>query len=338
MKEWIRTLIDWIEIESVTGAEADYGDSLGRRVEQLGLDVERQELCPGRFNVLARAGTPAVVFCTHLDTVPPWFGAREDTDFVHGRGSCDAKGPAVAMLAAVERLVRGGEDRVGLLFTAGEEIDSAGARLANERLADPWRPRYVIVGEPTGNRFVSAHKGIVKGRLVAHGVAGHSSQPIGPSAVHELVGCVHRLLQADWGSHDLLGPGSINFGRIQGGVAPNVVADRAESDFLLRNVEPLATAEEKLRAALGQHVTLEGEYANYGPIEFHVPAGETPIEVAFGTDAPHMPDWGTPLLVGPGDIRDAHTDHEKVSKAELERAAARYHDTALELLARIDAG
>ncbi len=337
MDEWIRTLIDWIEIDSVTGGEADYGDALARRVEALGLDVERQELAPGRFNVLARGGAPSVVLCTHLDTVPPWFGSREDAEFVHGRGACDAKGPAVAMLAAVAALLREGEDRVGLLLTVGEEIDSAGARLANDRLAEPWEPRFVIVGEPTGNRFVSAHKGIVKGRLVARGVAGHSSQPLGPSAVHELVGCAHRLLTEDWGTHRLLGPGSINLGQITGGVAPNVVADRAEAVFLLRNVESLDVAEAKLRRALGPHVELESDYGNYGPLEFHVPDGEEPIEVAFGTDAPHMPAWGTPLLVGPGDIRDAHTEHERVAKSDLARAAALYRDTARDLLARADA-
>jgi len=75
MQPWFRTLCDWIELPSVTGNEGAYGDALARRLSQMGLGVERQELAPGRFNVLARAGKPRVVLCTHLDTVPPFIGA-----------------------------------------------------------------------------------------------------------------------------------------------------------------------------------------------------------------------------------------------------------------------
>jgi acetylornithine deacetylase len=333
METWKR-LRDWIEVPSVTGGEADYADVLSRRLRELGLDVELQEVAAGRSNVLARRGRPRVVFCTHLDTVPPFFGSREDGEFVHGRGSCDAKGPALAMLTAAESLLAEGESDLGFLFTVGEETDSAGARLANERLAEPWEPRFTIVGEPTENRFVRAHKGAFKGRLVARGVAGHSSQKVGPSAVHELARCAVRLLDTDWGTHPHLGPGTLNLGQIEGGVAPNVVAERATASVLLRAVEPPAVCARKLASCLGEHVHFESHDANYGPIEFHVPQGEDPIEVAFGTDAPHLPRWGTPLLYGPGRILDAHTDHERLSKGSFLRAVRDYARVARELLAR----
>ena len=334
MKEAWKRLRDWIEVPSVTGGEADYADVLSRRLEELGLDVELQEVAPGRSNVLARRGRPRVVFCTHLDTVPPFFGSSEDPDFVHGRGSCDAKGPALAMLTAAEPLLAAGEESLGFLFTVGEEVDSAGARRANELLAEPWAPRYTIVGEPTENRFVRAHKGAFKGRLVASGVAGHSSQKVGPSAVHELVCCAAKLLATDWGTHRHLGPGTLNLGQIEGGVAPNVVADHASASVLLRAVESPEVCRAKLDACLTEHVRFEDPFPNYGPIEFHVPEGADPIEVAFGTDAPHMPRWGTPLLYGPGRILDAHTDHERVSKQSFELAVADYGRVAGDLLAR----
>jgi acetylornithine deacetylase len=327
-------LQDWVAIPSITGSEGDYADALARRLRALGLEVELQQVAPGRSNVLARRGSPRVVFCTHLDTVPPFFGPREDAEFVHGRGSCDAKGPALAMLAGAGPLLDAGEERLGFLFTVGEETDSAGARRANERLAEPWRPRFVVVGEPTENRFVRGHKGAFKGRLVARGVAGHSSQPIGPSAVHELVRCASRLLEEDWGHHPYLGHGTLNLGLISGGVAPNVVADRAEASLLLRAVESPQVCEQKLRAHLGEHVEFHAHGANYGPQAFFVPPGAEPIEVAFGTDAPHMPRWGEPLLYGPGRILDAHTDHERVSKRSLELAIVEYQRTARDLLAR----
>ncbi len=336
MRDPEQTLVDWIEIPSITGEEGDYGDALARALERAGFGVERQEVAPGRFNVLARAGAPQVVFCTHLDTVPPFIRSRTDGEFIHGRGACDAKGQAVAMLAAAEALLAGGEERIGLLFTVGEETDSAGAALANARLAEPWEPRYTIVGEPTGLQFVRGHKGTFKGRLVAHGTAGHSSQPGGPSAVHELCCTVARLLAGEWGASPLFGVGTLNVGTLRGGVAANVVAAEASADLLVRVVDSPAEVERRLRAGLSEHVRLEvGK--NYGPVEFHVPAGEPAEVVAFGTDAPHMPRWGTPLLIGPGSILDAHTDHERIRRADLFLAAQRHVDLARALLAREDA-
>src|SRR5690349_22179624 len=162
MTSHAQTLQDWIAVPSVTGAEADYADVLARHLAARGFAVERQEVAPGRFNLLARAARPEVVFCTHLDTVPPFIAPSEDRDYVRGRGSCDAKGPALAMIEAGAQLLSRGEDRIGFLFTVGEETDSLGAQVANARLAEPWHPRFTIVGEPTDNRFVSGHKGIFK--------------------------------------------------------------------------------------------------------------------------------------------------------------------------------
>lgn len=337
MEALFRELVDWIEIPSVTGEEADYADALGRALAARGFDVELQEVAEGRANVLARTAVPRVVLCTHLDTVPPFIPARVDADFIHGRGSCDAKGQAAAMLAAATRLQLEGEDRIGFLFTVGEEIDSIGAAWADEHLAEPWDPRYVVIGEPTGNRFVAGHKGVYKARLCAHGVAGHSSQDIGPSAVHELVTAAAALLAAGWGEHPVMGKGTLNVGQIAGGVAPNVVAAHAEAELLIRTVEEPEIVEARVRACLGEHVELDDARKAYAPVEFHVPDGEEGLTVAFGTDAPHMRRWGQPLLFGAGSIRDAHTDHERVGKQELGACVERHVRTLRELLARVEA-
>lgn len=329
-----RTLLQWVDIPSVTGAEGDYGDALSRALAALGLAVERQELAPGRFNVLARGRDPQVVFCTHQDTVPPWIPPREDGEFIHGRGSCDAKGQAVAMLAAARALLDSGEDRFGLLFTVGEETDSAGAALANERLSEPWNPRCVVVGEPTGMRWVRAHKGAFKARLVAVGEAGHSSQERLPSAIHALVLTLERLLAEGWGEHAVLGSGTLNIGRIQGGVAANVVAAAAEADLLVRVVEPAPAVRARIERCLEAGVRLDLPSKAHGPTEFAVPSGEEGVTVAFGTDAPHLSRWGKPMLFGPGSILDAHTDHEKVRKRDLEEAAERYARAARGVLAQ----
>ncbi len=331
----IDTLCDWIAIDSVTGREGDYGDALARHLGRLGLAVERQELEPGRFNVLARAEEPRVVFCTHLDTVPPWFGPSRAGRTIHGRGACDAKGPALAMIEAARNLMGSGERRIGFLFTVGEETDGGGAQLANARPASGWHPRYTIVGEPTDNRFVRGGKGVFKGTLTAHGVASHSSHPLGPSAVHELVLVLHRLLSESWGEHRVFGQGTLNLGLVQGGLAANVVAPTATASVMVRVVEEPALVEARLRAHLGAHVEFRAE-KSYGPVEFFVPeahAEGAPV-VAFGTDAPWLTRFGRPLLYGPGSIADAHTAHEKLAEDSFERAIADYERTARELLAR----
>ncbi|HED65585.1 MAG TPA: M20/M25/M40 family metallo-hydrolase [Planctomycetes bacterium] len=330
------TLLDWIDLESITGNEGDYGDALVRQLESIGFAAEKQFVEGGRFNVLARAGDPAVVFCTHLDTVPPWFGPSREGGVVRGRGACDAKGPALAMIEAARRVVESGEERIGFLFTVGEETDGAGARFADEHRCAPWQPRFTIVGEPTENEFIRGGKGVYKCELHARGVAGHSSQPVGPSAIHELVSAIGAMLSDSWGEHPVFGEGTINFGEIRGGLAANVVAPEAVASVLVRAVEDPEIVEERLRSHLGENVELiSGK--GYGPIAFHVPEGREGPVVAFGTDAPFLRGWGTPLLYGPGSIRDAHTDHELVTVASFERAVADYEHAARELLDRIDA-
>lgn len=332
MGDALQTLLDWIDVDSTSGREGDYGDAVGRHLESLGFDVEHQRVAPGRSNLLARTGRPEVVLCTHLDTVPPFIGPSADRTHVHGRGSCDAKGPALAMIEAARGLLDEGERRVGLLFTVGEEVDGIGASTANERLAEPWAPRFTIVGEPTGNRFVRGHKGIFKCCLRSRGVAGHSSQPIGPSAVHDLVGTLARALAAPWGEHELFGRGTLNVGVLAGGAAANVVADRASAELVLRAVEQPDVVRERLRGCLGAETELTDE-KSYGPVSFHVPDGAPDAGVvAFGTDAPFLPSWGTPLLFGPGHIEDAHTDHERLERRAFDDAVGVYAETSRALL------
>ncbi len=336
MGAMLDSLRDWIDIESITGGEGDYGDAVARRLQAEGLGVERQELAPGRFNVLARGSEPLVVFCTHLDTVPPWFGPSRKGSVVYGRGACDAKGPALAMIEAARRLLATGEDRIGFLLTVGEEVDSAGAKLANDRLTALWKPRYTIVGEPTANEFIRGGKGIYRCTLHAKGETGHSSMPGGPSAIHELVQAIQRMLSDEWGNDEVFGSGTINFGEIEGGVAANVFAPTATASVLVRAVEEPAAVEARVLRHLGEHVELEA-YKSYGPIGFHVPEGREGPVVAFGTDAPFLSQWGTPLLYGPGRIEDAHTANEKLTEESFAQAIADYEAAARELLAEIDA-
>ena len=156
-------------------------------------------------------------------------------------------------------------------------------------------------------------------------------------AVHELVGCTHRLLSHSWGEHPLHGEGSLNVGQFHGGVAPNVTAAEAHAQILIRTVEPFEVVRDRVASCLGENVTFEGEPFGYAPVEFRVPDGADSQVVAFGTDAPYLGKWGTPLLFGPGTILDAHTDHEKVGKRDLAAAVEQHIATVRHLLAEGDA-
>src|SRR3984885_14064470 len=155
--ELTRALVD---IESITENEGPVAayllDHLGKLAARTGGKAERMDVARDRFNVLATWGEPRVTLSTHLDTVPPFFPSREDPEFIWGRGSCDAKGIVAAMVAAGEKLLAEGVRNFGLLFVVGEERNSAGAAVAAKC---PLGSRYLVNGEPTGNKLAIASKG-----------------------------------------------------------------------------------------------------------------------------------------------------------------------------------
>jgi acetylornithine deacetylase len=101
----LRLTRELIDIPSVTGEESEVGKFLAQLVAELGYKVERQAVTNGRTNVIATTGAPPhIVLSTHMDTVPPHIASREDDEFIHGRGACDAKGIIAAQIAAAEKL------------------------------------------------------------------------------------------------------------------------------------------------------------------------------------------------------------------------------------------
>jgi acetylornithine deacetylase len=325
-----------IEIESTTGAEAAAVDHAEGLLRAAGLDTRTIPVAPGRRNLLAGPPEAQVILCTHLDTVPPYVGYREDQEFLYGRGSCDAKGIAAAMLEAARRLLQGGLRDFGLLFVVGEEVDNAGARAANRTV----RANHLIVGEPTRNLLARGHKGVLSARIEARGTAAHSAYPErGESAIHLLLDALERIRAAELGSHPLLGPATVNVGRIGGGVARNVLAPEAWAELVFRLVGPPEATEQRIASCL--------EAAGGGPAQRRLslevmtrmsPTFTSGMEgfpetvVAFGTDIPFLRDVGNPFLIGPGDILDAHTEGEKVSRLELMSGAAIYERMVRTLL------
>ena len=322
--ELTRALVD---IESITNNEERIGQYLHAYlrplVEEHGGTLELMEVEPRRQNLFASWGDPLVVtLSTHIDTVPPFFTSREDAEFIWGRGACDTKGIIASMIKAVEALLAAGERGFGLLFVVGEERNSAGAYHA---AGHPRGSRYIINGEPTENKLALGSKGALRYEVVASGKMAHSAYPeLGDSAIHKLIDALAEIRRMPLPTDSLLGPSTLNIGTLAGGRAPNVIADEARADIMVRLVGDSA----ETKAALGRAV--EGRAELREVIE--VPAlrlngldGFETTVVAFTTDIPAFGGkWGQPFLVGPGTIHVAHTLEERVPKAQLLEAVEIY--------------
>lgn len=320
-----------VRIDSTTGRERAVAEFLADWLEQRGWIVVRQPVLADRFNVYARLGRPEVVFSTHLDTVPPFIDLREDDTWLHGRGTCDAKGLAAAMIAAAERLRADGEERIGLLFVVGEENGSEGAEAASR--LEP-RGRFLINGEPTENQLTIGQKGVLRADLIATGRAAHSAYPAeGESAIVPLLETLRRVERITMPSHPVLGEMTLNIGTIQGGRAPNVIPDHAKAQLLFRTVQAHDDLKRALEACLEERVTV-----TY-PLEIpsvvsSAPQGWETTVVSFASDLPFLGSWGEGYQLGPGTIRVAHTEDERISKADLETGIGLYEKLARDLLAR----
>jgi len=320
-----------IDIESTTGHEGAAADFLAHHLEGLGYIVERMPVEGERFNVFARPANieqPALVFSTHIDTVPPFLPSREDADNIYGRGSCDAKGIIAAQVAACEQLRTNGKS-VGLLFVVGEERDSLGAAVANK---NPRGSQFLVNGEPTDNRIALASKGALRTEVTAHGRMAHSAYPeLGESAIDKLLDALQALRAMTLPHNPDIGPSTLNIGIIEGGRATNVVPDFAKAQLLYRLVAPSASLREAITAAVGSLAevafVLDIPYMRFLTIP-----GIPTMTASFTTDIPQLSAWGKPVLLGPGSILVAHTDREFLSKAELMQAIELYVQIGTALL------
>jgi acetylornithine deacetylase len=320
-----------IDIDSTTGREGEAGRWLARALRELGFDVTEQTVDAQRSNVIATVGAApaAVVLSTHFDCVPPFFPSRVEGDRLYGRGSCDAKGILASQVAAVDRLRRRGETRVGLLFVVGEERGSDGAKLAN---AAATGSRFLVNGEPTESRLGAATRGILRVKLHAEGRAAHSSFPeLGVSAIDTLLDALIELRGLKLPEDAALGATYYTVGLISGGVAPNVVSPSAEAEVMFRTVGDGADVRRAI-SSLESRVSIE-HVLEVPPVTLKtVPGFETAV-FPYTTDIPFLESWGQPLLFGPGSIHVAHTADEFLSIRELEAAIDSYVGIVRGLLA-----
>ncbi len=310
-----------------------------------------------------KAGAPWLLFESHMDTVgveqmADPFGGEVREEKLFGRGACDTKGSGAAMLWALKDYAHagGGENNVGLLFTVDEEIAKTGIEsfVKNDLPILGWRPVGAVVGEPTLLRPIVAHNGVVRWRIRTEGVAAHSSDPSqGRSAISQMVKVIQalegRYIPSLSAEHPLTGRAVASVNLIGGGMQINVIpadcwieVDRRvvpgeDGSAVLAEVERLL---EQLRAEDPHLVVRQEEPFIDPPLD---PAGgqafaqqvgrvlrgcgleAAPGGAPYGTDAGDLAAAGIPAVVlGPGDIAQAHKVEEWIALEQLEKGVTVY--------------
>ena len=329
--ELTRALID---IDSVTPNEERVGDYLFDYLSKLAARtngrVEKIEVEPHRNNILATWGDPIVTLSTHIDTVPPYFGSREDDTHIWGRGACDTKGIIASMIFATEALVSSGVRGVALLFVVGEERNSAGAIHASK---NGRGSKFVINGEPTENKLALGSKGALRFEIIASGRMAHSAYPhLGESAIEKLLDALAKIRRIAMPQDPVLGASTMNIGTIKGGRAPNVIPDDARAEIFFRLVD----SGESIRAATQEAVQglAEAKEVLIIPaIHLGSMEGFETAVISYTTDIPAFEGaWGQPYLIGPGSIHVAHTSEERIPKAEITEAIDIYQRLVRQLI------
>jgi acetylornithine deacetylase len=330
MTDVVSLAAELLAIPSLTASEGAAVDFVSRWLVARGWNVTVQEVSAGRGNVWASRSGGGVTFSTHLDTVPPFFAPRLDGDRLYGRGACDAKGIAAAMMAAADRLAKSGESRVDLLLVVGEEKGSDGARAANNLST---RSRFLVNGEPTESKLATGAKGSLRVTVRTRGREAHSAYPqLGQSAIEPLIALLPTIRELPLPSDPVLGETTVNIGVIHGGTEANIIPAHAEAELMIRLVGDADPIRKQIKKwAKGK---AEIEFGSYIPAQhFHTLDGFEVAPVAYTSDIPLLTNWGTPLLFGPGSIHVAHTPEEYVDVNELRASVDTYERLARSLLA-----
>ncbi|NUQ13559.1 MAG: M20/M25/M40 family metallo-hydrolase [Gemmatimonadaceae bacterium] len=330
MVDVVALAAELLAIESSSGGEGRVVDFVSRWLVSRGWNVTVQEVSDRRGNIWASRAGGGVTLSTHLDTVPPFVPPRLDGTRLYGRGACDAKGIAAAMLVAADALAADGEDRVDLLLLVGEEKNSDGARAAN-RL--PATSRFLVNGEPTESRLASGAKGSLRVKLVTRGREAHSAYPeLGQSAIEPMLDLLPGVRTLALPSDPRLGAGTVNIGVIRGGTEANIIPGRCEAELMFRLTGDVEVVRQMVEAWVAGRAEIT--WGSTIPARFfHTIPGFETAPMAYTSDIPLLDRWGTPLLFGPGSIHVAHTPDEYVDIDELRAAVGAYQRIVRSLLA-----
>lgn len=313
-------LISLINIDSTSGTENSIADYLIETYSPEGALLEIITSETGRKSLFYKWGEPKIIFCSHFDCVPPFIPASTSDGKIFGRGACDAKGQVTVMAETCRRLYSYGYTDFGLLLLAGEEDGSHGAIAANKVIKNC---RFVIVGEPTENKLISASKGNILFELTFHGKAAHSGYPdFGVDAIRKFHLFLSKLLNFDFPNDDILGNTTFNISNLISANASNVIPYLLKCKVFFRTTfASHHIIETTIHSLMDETDECKLLYSDL-PMNFHIIPGFQTGFVAYGCDAPELKNLGIPLLYGPGSILTAHTSGEYISIADMHLAVS----------------
>ena len=311
--------------------------------------------CGSKAGLLARIGEGqgGTLLSAHSDVVPvegqDWqtdpFTLTEKNGRLTGRGATDMKGFLACALALAARLKRKPPKRsLMIALSWDEELGCRGIpEMIDHVIPTLGRPDLVIVGEPTGMRLCTGHKGKAAYRATCHGTPGHSAMaPLYSNALHraaDLIEALRRVqtrLQLSGAREEgyQIPYSTLHAGRMQGGTALNMMPEQATVDFEIRHLaaEPAATLLTEVTASLPDGIDIE-QVASYPGLMSDPAQPEIatlarllddpePVKVSYGTEAGFFAALGLPTVVcGPGDMADGHQPNESIALRELYRCA-----------------
>jgi acetylornithine deacetylase/succinyl-diaminopimelate desuccinylase-like protein len=290
-----KLLIELLRIDSVSGKEKEIGEFIVQKLD--GFKIKKQFISKDRFNIIAKKGKSDIWLAGHLDTVPGVVPIKITKEKIYGRGACDNKGNLAGAILVGKKM-----KNINLLFTVGEEVDFAGAKKV--KIANPK----VIVLEPTMSKVMTGQFGIIAYSVSTRGSEKHTSLPFnsGENAIHEQMKIYNYLEEKNFNA--------FNVGKLVGGLADNIVAGRAISDISLRprNMEEYNQALKTFQALpkkFSCQVKLKHKYAPF--------FSGLPIEGRTARFFSEMQFFKNSVLFGAGDIKQAHTNNEYISRSQL---------------------
>jgi succinyl-diaminopimelate desuccinylase len=362
--------------ENPPGREIEAIQYLADTLKASGMRVQIDEFDPGRANIVARlenGGGPTFAFNSHVDVVPAGGGWTSDPfklvsrdGQLYGRGACDAKGQVACMVEALDLLARSRDQWSGTVmgvFVADEEVASRGAR---SFVARNPKIDFCVIGEPTSNAVVIAHKGSMRPLVRVNGITAHSASPekgINPlykaAELLRMITQLHAELQAS--SHPLLGPPSLTVTRLNGGHADNVTPEYCDLLLDRRMIPEESEADvrrqiEGLLAHAKEAHGVDAEVISYLPTtggatetkpdqpivvaalkcsRQHGVASTAPYGLQGACDLVHFRSAGAQgVVLGPGRLEVAHKPDEFVPEDELIQACLIHRDIVLALMPR----
>lgn len=316
IEELLKNLIN---IPSISGNETNIARYILELLQQNNFKVQKNWVDKKRFNIIAQVGNPKIYLSAHMDTVSPFIKFSEDSKHIYGRGSCDTKASIASMITAGIIAKNENVNNFGLIFTNGEENNFDGIKsLIKSKIEIP----FIVIGEPTSCHPINGHFGILNIKVTATGKAAHTSDPKkGINAINLLIKAIRKINQIS------IHPETpISLVKIDGGIADNIVPQTASAVFGLRPSPNDKNNYQKIfNSVLNQKNIKTEVLITVPPINFIVPKelnflgkGQT---VKYFTELSFCQKG---IVLGPGDIKYAHGQNEKIPKSELLKAVDIY--------------